>query len=262
MTTWDVRGADGAIVSDLAGLAGALRTTPATAALHLVGSPTLSAAAPEALLAEAKAAAKPGGGTPPPIDTGSFVSFPGGKGRVDLVVKKGTVPGVDSDVEATSDSPAARVVVWKDGKATREKRAYSTHKLKRIAPLDGPGKKDAVSGLVALHNFHVAQASAFNLPEFRRLGAEQIKTAYDRGLEAWPGESVTSLSREEWALGRAEHLVKVAGGEVARKDAAGNDRDLLDPAHPLAVEPGVAVPVDEVDMLVKALMSEGEIEGE
>ena len=259
MTTWDVRTPAGTLVADLRGLASALGTDLAAAAKALLDDPGLTRAAPRALVTEAKGAAKPGGGTPPPISTGSFVSFPGGKGRVDLVVSKGKVPGVEGDVEATSDSPAARVVVWKDGKATREKRAFSTHKLKRIAPLDKPEGKSPVDRLVVLARVHSERCSAYNLPEFRWLPADAVKTAYERGLESWPGAEATSLSREEWAVGRAEHLVKVAAGEVARKSAAGHDRDLLHPGHPLAVS-GVALPRTDVEMLVKALRAEAGVE--
>lgn len=171
--------------------------------------------------------------TPPSITTGSFVSWDGGKGRVDLVVTKGTVPGVDSDVEATEDSPAARVVVWKDGKATREKIAASTHTLKRIAPLDGAEEKsDPTAALVALHGEHETHREEAGLGETASVTGLAVKSAYDRGLLAWPGADVTALSPTEWALGRAAHLCKAAIGEAE----VTNDADLLHPAHPLAVK--------------------------
>jgi hypothetical protein len=154
--------------------------------------------------------------TPPEITTGSFVSWSGGKGRVDLVVSKGTVPGVTGDpVEATSDSPAARVTVWKDGKATREKIAASTHTLKRITPLAAQ----------AAHEQHVEDA---RLPASARVSVKSAQTAYERGFTGWPGQDATTMSPEEWAIGRVMHLMKVA--LLERHDT--NDTDLLDPTHP------------------------------
>lgn len=228
--TWDVHDADGEVTT-LARFARRLRTTPETAAKHLLASPGVLTHAPERLVTEAKAAArkKPGGGTPPPIATGNFVAWSNGKGRVDLLVSKGKVPGVDDDVEGTEKSPAARVTVWKDGKATREKRAFSTHTLRRIPPLDKDKKSAPGEALVALAaEHHEATAS---LPETKRLTGESIKAAFERGVADWPGQERTSLSPEEWGLGRAEHLVKVATGVT---NVVGNDADLLPPEHPLA----------------------------
>jgi hypothetical protein len=251
VTTWDVRDRAGQIVTDLSGLAEALDTSPEQAVKHLLSNPVLTAAAPASLLADVKASAKPGDGTPPPVSNGSFVSFRGGKGRVDLIVRKGKVPGVPDDVEATADSPAARVVVWKDGKATREKRAFSTHTLKRIAPLDKPEKK---SGLVALAAQHDHACLSMGLPDHARITGVSVKTAYDRGWEAYP-VGRTSLSREEWALARAEHFVKVAAGTVSA-ERAGHDVDLLHPDHPLRQRDRdkVYVNADDLDATVKALL--------
>ena len=171
--------------------------------------------------------------TPPSIDNGSFVSWSGGKGRVDLIVRTGKVPGVEGDVEATSDSPAARVVVWEDGKPTKKKIGASTHTLRRIPPLDGSGSKtDPAAALVALHAAHVEAVEGKS--QAAALTGQAIKTAYDRGVAAWPGFEVTSLSAEEWGLGRAKHLSAVAASEA--KDAL-NDGDLLDPTHPAADAP-------------------------
>ena len=168
---------------------------------------------------------------PPKITSGSFVSWSGGKGRVDLIVTTGTVPGVTGEpVEATSDSPAARVVVWKDGKATREKVAASTHTLKRIAPLDADeAKGDPAARLVALQGAHERQVRSAGTPASGLTGVA-FKTAYDRGLRDWPGSDVTSVSPVEWALGRASHLAKAALGTAS----VTNDADLLHKSHPLA----------------------------
>ena len=250
MTTWDVRDRAGQIVTDLSGLADALDTTPEQAVKTLLASPVMTAAAPASLMADVKASAKPGDGTPPPISNGTFVSFSGGKGRVDLIVSKGKVPGVTDDVTATSESPAARVVVWKDGKATREKRAFSTHTLKRIAPLDKPEKK----GLVGIAAAHDQTCVAMGLPDHARVTGIAVKTAYDRGLDAYPAGR-TRLSREEWATARAEHFVKVAAGTVPEAKA-GHDVDLLHPDHPLRKRDAAKIYVsrDDLDATVRSLI--------
>lgn len=181
--------------------------------------------------------------TPPQITTGSFVSWANGKGRVDLVVTSGKVPGVDSDVEATSDSPAARVVIWKDGKATTEKIAASTHTLRRIAPLDKDEQKaDPAAALVAICGQHeriLLDMGDGHGIEVALTGGD-FKTAYDRGLLSWPGSDVTALSPTDWALGRAEMLSKAALGEA---DVT-SDADLLNPAHPLHKDAVDAAPIE------------------
>lgn len=252
--TWDVRTPSGSIVEDLAGLAAALKTTPELAAKQLLADEALAASAPASLLADVKAAKpKPGGGTPPPISNGSFVSWSGGKGKVDLIVSNGKVPGVKDDVEGSAKTPAARVVVWVDGKPTREKRGFSTHTLKRIAPLDKDKKSDPAAALVAMVAEHETKCAAEGLPEFRGVTGESVKAAYERGLDAYPGRSATGMSAVEWGLGRAEHFVKVASGEIARKDQAGHDTDLLHPEHPFA-DDVVLVSAEEHERLVKSLM--------
>lgn len=255
---WDVRTPTGTLVQTLPGLAAALGTSVVQAAHDLLGDVGLTRAAPLALVAEAKAAAKPkgGGDTPPEITSGSFVSWSGGKGRVDLIVRKGKVPGVKGDTEATSDSPAARIVVWKDGKATTEKIAASTHTLKRIAPLDKPeGKSDPASTLVALVTGQNRRVETLGLPEHRRVTGAAVKTAYQRGLDGYPSGR-TDLSPQEWAVGRAEHFVKVANEQVSAA-RAGHDVDLLHKSHPLNPEHEEDVIVltrADLDMRVKALL--------
>lgn len=244
MTVWDVKDATGKPVETLAGLAKVLHTTPFDAAEHLLAQDAIVGIVPDGLLVEAKAAArkKPGDGTPPPISNGTFVSFSGGKGRVDLLVSRGKVPGVEDDVEGTEKSPAARVVVWKDGKPTREKRAFSTHTLKRIAPLDGSGEKATpAERLVAAVAAHESLVETLDLPEHARVTGVAVKAVYDRGFESWPGEFHTTLSPEDWALGRVAHFRKVAAGQVLAAADAGHDRDLLHEDHPLfqRVEPDV-----------------------
>lgn len=251
---WEVKGANGDVVTTLSGLAGVLRTTPIGAANHLLGNESLTALAPAELVAEAKAARpKPGAGTPPPISNGSFVSWKGGKGRVDLLVTRGKVPGVTGDVEGTADSPAARVVVWKDGKPTREKIGVSTHVLKRIAPLDKPEEKsaDPATVLVTALSAHESLCSSLNLPEHARVTGAAIAEVYGRGVKSYP-EGRTSLSESDWAQGRVQHFIRVAAGQVATKDAAGHDRDLLHKSHPLADCDTIAVSMADIEAQVAA----------
>lgn len=198
--------------------------------------------------------------TPPDITTGSFVSWSNGKGRVDLVVTTGTVPGVEGDVEATSDSPAARVVIWEDGKPTKKKYAASTHTLRRIAPLDGDEKKDdPTAALVALQADHerlsVDMGDGHGI-EVTVTGTA-IKAAYDRGVLSWPGSGRTDLSPTQWGLGRAEHLCKAARGEVETT----NDPDLLHKDHPVAQaahvgRDEVVIDADEMQANLDAIMAE------
>lgn len=234
---WNVRDAGGQPVTTLAGLAARMDTSEATAAKALVANTALFDAAPEGLQTEAKAKFTAGGGNKPPeIATGSFVSWGGKKGRVDLIVTSGKVPGVTEDVEGTAKTPAARVVVYDgDGKATSEKVGVSTATLKRIPPImgsqKGPKKKKSLVEVLADHE---AACEEKGLPAHAALTGTAVKTVYDRGIEQYPGEQRTSLTAEDWAYGRVEHFVKVAAGDVEDVKAAGNDTDLLNEQHPLS----------------------------
>jgi hypothetical protein len=149
-----------------------------------------------------------------------FVSGPFGRGRVDMVVTGGKVPGVDGDVEGSKDSPAARVVVWKqDGgtwKATSRKVGVKIGPLKRIAPLTF-GRKDLI-GLLAEHEQITDDMGGVPLVTGR-----QVKTVYDRGLRDYPGHGITSLDPDGWATGRVGVFLQAARGE--RDDS--RDADLL-----------------------------------
>lgn len=166
---------------------------------------------------------KGGGDDPPSISTGSFVSWKGGKGRVDLVVRTGTVPGVDpddgGDEKANPGSPLARVVVWEqDGdtwKASRKKIAERVATLKRIPPLAGakvsPGA-GVPAALVAMHAAYGAHAEATGvaLPD-----GHAVTEVFARGVKAWPGEDC-GLGAEEWGLARVASFLDVAtGGQSA-----------------------------------------------
>lgn len=184
-----------------------------------------------------KAAPKPGGGTPPAIEQGSFVSWSGGKGRVDLIVTNGKVPGVDDDVEGSKDSPAARVTVWeKDGadyKPSKKKTAAMVHTLKRIAPLTGVKAAPGAAGmaLISLLAAHEERIEHESLTESAQVTGGAVKAVWDRGLAAYPGEDTAGLSREEWAEERVKTFLKVAAGTPV----VGYTRDLglLAKTHPL-----------------------------
>lgn len=234
--TWNVRDDDGLIVDDLDTFASTMGMSVKRAAAALYADPEIFVAAPLALQTEVKAFArkKPGGGTPPPIDSGSFVSWDGGHGRVDMIVTNGKVPGVIEDVEGSVKTPAARIVVYDaNGKATSEKIAESTHTLKRIPPIKGSREgKASPEALVEILTEHDEIVEAKGLADHCRVTGYAVKAAYDRGLDAYPGEDVTSLTPQQWAMGRARHFVKVAALDVPRSQA-GHDLDLLTDGHPL-----------------------------
>lgn len=144
------------------------------------------------------------------IAAGAFVSGNFGRGKVEVVVTSGKVPGVDTDVEGSKDTPACRVRVYEesdgDWKATDKRVAVKASGLKTIPPLGAAkfGKKSGAAGLVLL----VAELDPAN-----DVDAAAVRTAYERGKSAWPGETKTVLSREDWALGRARAFVRKSLGE-------------------------------------------------
>lgn len=181
---------------------------------------------------------KPGGGTPPPISTGSFVSWNGGSGRVNMVVTSGKVPGVSADVEGTAASPAARIVIWeKDSNgnwsATNRVTAAKTATLKRIAPLSSPAGKSADAVLVAMHTHYKDTADELGAPSYTVPDPAAVKTVYERGLSSWPEEKA-DVAREDWALSRVAAFFQMASGDGA--EGYVRDVDLLPKAHPLRKE--------------------------
>jgi hypothetical protein len=258
---WDVRTRSGALVDNLDALGQVLGgVTAETAAKMLLAEPAADCA-PPALLAEAKRVCaaletkkaqgthKPGGGTPPPIANGSFVQFGNTRGRVDLVVRTGKVPGVDDDVEGSKDSPAVRVVIWdKDGdgyKPSRRKVGKMAHTLKRIAPLTRTGGKSTggvdLVGMLAAHE-------ARNLPPHARVTGAAVKAVYDRGLAGWPGFERTTLTREQWAAGRVKSFLAVAAGDAPSHRP--RDVGLLSKSHPAHPQyrPGQTVRIKAADI--------------
>lgn len=155
------------------------------------------------------------------VARGDFVEWSGGKGKVDLVVTAGVVPGVDGKpVFGSKSSPAARVRKYaKDGngwKATDDRIAVKGSDLTKIDDLPKPERKvldDAPAALVDL-------AARYD----GVVEAKALRTAFERGLAGWPGEEKTALPRERWALGRAAALVHAAEGNEVQ---GFRDADLL-----------------------------------
>jgi hypothetical protein len=180
---------------------------------------------------KARGTHKPGGGTPPPIDTGSFVQWGNTRGRVDLTVTNGKVPGVEEDVEGSKDSPAVRVVIWEpdgDGyKPSRKKVGKMAHTLKRIQPLTRKGKAAPGADLVTL----LADHEDRGLGEPARVTGGAVKAVYDRGSASWPGPTRTSLTRQQWATDRVKAFLAVAAGDT-EPGAYSRDTALLSKQHP------------------------------
>jgi hypothetical protein len=170
-----------------------------------------------------------GGDKPPAIDRGSFVQVGSLRGRVDLIVTNGKVPGVDGDVEGTTDSPAARVVVWeKDGsgyKASARKIGVSVARAKRIAPLQSSKALAALERVEDLHMAHEALIEAKELPERATVGPDAVKVAFERGIRSWPGYDDAGCGPEDWGVGRVEAFLATAAG--FRPDGYHRDDDLL-----------------------------------
>lgn len=201
---------------------------------------------------------KPGGGTPPPITTGNFVSWSGGRGRVDMIVSNGKVPGVDGVVEGTAKSPAARVVVWeKNGdtwKPSRKKIGASTHTLKRIAPLN-PGKSAGGGSAIALIELlaqHDARVAYDGLGESARVDGAAVKAVYERGLKAYP-EGKALMTREEWAEDRVSTFLSVAAG--AEIEGYTRDLALLPKSHRLHPDSAVVVESEPMVEVAKVDLS-------
>lgn len=164
----------------------------------------------------------------PKLATGAFVALGGKKGRVDMVVTSGTVPGAksksDEPVEGSKDSPAARVVLYEASgagtwKSTGKKVAAKVATLKRIPPLrtrEGKSLEENLAGMV----IDFTEDGAGVTPS-----AATLRTVYQRGAASWPGEAKTLLTAEQWGLGRAEAFLATVAG--ARPEGYVGDDDLL-----------------------------------
>lgn len=279
-TAWDVRTAGGDLVKDLSGLADVLGSDLDLAAKTLLESPSL-VLAPAGLVQQAQAHVKafppkPGGGTPPPISTGTFVSWSGGRGRVDLVVTNGKVPGIADEVEGSKGSPACRVVVWeKDGdgyKPSKKKIGAMAKTLKRIPPLRS-GKKSApttsATRLVEMLAGHEQRIEDDGLGDQARVSGASVKAVYERGVAAWPGVLRTGLTREQWGQERVKAFLDTAAG--APMENYVHDLGLLAKSHPLNPETKaiaditlngtegidyVTIDQDEINQRIQALMAD------
>jgi 2'-5' RNA ligase len=183
-------------------------------------------------------------GETPGIARGAYVSVGNQKGRVDLVVTSGKVPGVEQDIEGSKDAPAIRVVIYEqsDGgwKATGRKIGAKAKSAKTTFPLKSPksgggakGKKD----LVAMLADHEAEVEAKDLPRASIPSGRAVAEVFERGERSWPGETKTVLTAEEWAAGRVQMFLAVAAGDIDPHEAKYlRDLDLLPEGHPHRVE--------------------------
>lgn len=242
---WEVRTEGGDLVKTLPELAAALGSDQALAAKTLLESASVLVA-PAELVEAARThlkvfPPKPGDGTPPPISTGTFVSWSGGRGRVDQVVTNGKVSGIEDDIEGTAKSPACRVVVWeKDGdgyKPTKKKIGAMAKTLKRIAPLRS-GKKSAAqtsaTALVEMMAEHERRIEDGDLGDQARVTGAAVKSVYDRGVASWPGVLRTGLTREQWGQERVKAFLDTAAGLPMENYV--HDLGLLAKSHPMHPE--------------------------
>jgi 2'-5' RNA ligase len=167
------------------------------------------------------------GDSGPKVSTGAFVSVGGKKGKVDLVVTSGVVPGAKSakgvPFDGSKEAPAARVVIYEAAgngtwKSTGTKVAAAVSSLKRIPPLrtrESKSLAEALAGMV------VDYADIGTAPP----SVDVLETAYQRGVASWPGESKTALTAEQWGLGRTEALLSTMAG--ARPAGYVGDDDLI-----------------------------------
>lgn len=166
--------------------------------------------------------------------SGAHVSWPEGRGQVDLVVTRGVVPGVAGAV-AAHDAPLARVEVWEPGpdgwRPTQTKVAVPVGDLVEVPPpgisLTGRAVQERLVALVAEHDQMTTQ---MGMPSWSRPPGVAVKAVFDRGHAAWPGERATPLDREGWALARVEAFLAMASG--AEVPGYRRDLDLLPPGHP------------------------------
>lgn len=173
---------------------------------------------------ETEAETKAGG---PPVSTGAFVAVGNRRGRVDMIITSGMVPGArhpDSGepVQGSPSAPAARVVEYKPtGSGTftssGEKFAALVSRLKRIAPLRSRSTKTLGEAL--------GWALAEHAAEQLSVGETSLRAVYERGVKSWPGAAVTTLDAHAWGLGRVDAFVATAAG--LRPAGYHGDDDLL-----------------------------------
>lgn len=162
------------------------------------------------------------------VQVGSFVQWrPDAatapvRGRVDLVVTKGAVPGF-TGASCTVGVPAARVVLYHRSGGqwvpTGTKVAVPAADLTvSHTLLPRPVLDDPAAALVGMVTDHEAAGLA-------PVPGDAVRVVYDRGVKAWPGAHVTVLTAQQWGLARAAAFLDVAAGKP-RPGYVG-DRDLL-----------------------------------
>lgn len=251
VASWDVRDAKGDPVADLDTLAKILGVDRTEAAHELLANPA-SAAAPAALVAEAKSEVLPDpdqasvldgwvedsdgadtddedaadGGADDDVEGKAFPWQKGGK-KAGSGLKAGSwvsgnfgVGKIDL-VVSTGKVPGvdSDVEGTKDKPAARV-RVYEDGKAtdKRVAAkLSGlkstfPQKPKAQKKSGSAGLVLLVADAAGRLGPVDNPGPEAIRTAYERGQASWPGETKTLLSAEEWALGRAQAFVDKCAG--------------------------------------------------
>lgn len=168
----------------------------------------------------------------PGVSTGAYVTVGNVKGRVDLVVTSGDVPGAtgsdDKPVTGSKTNPAVRVVVFEPAggglyKATKRKIAVPASKVKRSAPLrtaEAKSLEEALVGMV-LDHAETAEELGADVP-----GQDALTQVYERGVKSWPGEATTALTAEQWGLGRVEAFLATAVG-MRPSPSYVHDDDLL-----------------------------------
>jgi 2'-5' RNA ligase len=164
-----------------------------------------------------------------PITAGAFVSAGNVKGRVDLVVTTGVVPGAtgsdDKPVEGSASAPAARVVVYESAgagtwKATGKKIAAKASSLHRTPPLRTGQGKSVDETIVTMVIEYTGILPAGRLPD-----PGVVRQVFDRGVASWPGEAKTALTPDQWGMGRVEAFLHAATGD--RPEGYRGDDDLL-----------------------------------
>jgi hypothetical protein len=167
------------------------------------------------------------------ISVGSYVQWWGGRGRVDLLVTKGSIPGVPLG----SHPPAARIRVWErhggTWSPTGRRVAVPLGDLDVVPPpLPDADGADRLVALLAAHQEYVTTAG---LPATARPTGHAIKQVYLRGMNSWPGPDATALRQQEWALQRVHAFLTVAAGSDL--DGYLRDLDLLPEGHPSSTRP-------------------------
>jgi hypothetical protein len=223
-------------------------------------SPEAAATAAAASAAPPPHAAPPGAEGKAPVTSGTFVTYthqPNVVGRVDLVVTSGTLPGTTIELKGTTADPVARVTIWEpdgDGyKPTEVKTAVPVAQLVPRPPLPATKAANTAAALVLAAAEHEQQITEGTLPAHAKVSAVSTKAAYERGMRSWPGESATTLTRAQWALGRAKTLLAVAAGETVE---GFTDTDLLAKHHPLAANAtpaGLTVTAADLDATLAGL---------